>query len=1449
MRVIGCIICDMPTFGDYTTVRELHRTGLGAVYAAAKQGAEPDVAFAVKTCRPDALVLRPDQADQEIAAFVIGAEYAKRIGDHSGCAQRWAKVYAMGRPGDPGAGDDGGAYCVTDLATIATVEKVIAGKVPFDGPTLAWLMGEVVQGLLDLQANLKRGHGNLKPSNVLICGDANKELRAARVVLCDPSPEAERNVEQAHLSDLRGIGALIHAIVLHSPFKGGWPVEPSSAWAALGRDGNKWRELVNTLLDPNPRAERPTLDELAERLRPLAVAKRSRTPLLLGMAAAVLLAGGVGFGVYHYTHREVITIVKWNEQPQLHLQQWRDLCAAYRGWYSLFQDGLGKPPTMGLRERGYATRREAYAATDPQLKELLALPGIAEGYDPWSIAHVARDTDLLQLANTPTDHARSDTGVDKTVAALASVDAIKQGLVEGWKAPQRLKDKAAVYRQRGWVRPAMVLENAVANVNPDKAPDPAVAVDSVLGLVPIVEKVDAAWEEIQKNREAIASINDPILAKFSDAGAAMVGANISDGSTAKREDLVTLEKQALDAAELAKNLSKFVRTVWPTVDAESFTTGPKYAEMLGASPSAVVFADWLAEAKRHPSLDPALDPRRAFNAEQLLTGIDEQATKLTGKPLRGVVQPAVASRLAKLHVDVPAIAPDKLFWKRSNEQKVKDEAARVKRELDEVRAAVDGMIEARRAEFAAGARDLRAKLAARNEVAPGSGAINAAWRGWRDAMVGGAGAGGFADEDYEDVATKSKALDEALAALDKSFPGAIAKSGEGVPQTDWAAALAEASQNEREKRLGAALAGLGATPPDPNAASFKTATTSAGKDYGDWNAKLTQMRTELGRAEDAMNSGQEPTGADSIENVVNKWMSDPLGKQPEIAQSVAGIRERVEATKALKAEKSADVLVGKVMNPDAAKPELTLAAWRRLGDADVGWPRTQAQLDDGKRLKAQLAGVISKLPEARRAPLAKQVASDLAKRWTSYASSVREPRVLEAAFAAMPDYSVDEATLPPKLRYNLLYSKLRKDARPDDSDERVVEVLGAFDRAVRGLGADVANARNVSKLLADAAPIVRAEEIVRPKVDPKTLGPGQMGGKWQANLDTTTADLTFTRGSTTLLFVRVEVPGADPEAAVYLCTRELSIGDAAEIVEAAGPSAWAKFKDGLPAMNTWKTPRGWTLDARGVLTTQSWMQVDSNMTSQLPGYAPGIGVPGQVAKVADTAGGEPQRDHPIQEIPPYTLAYVARLAGCRFPTGAEWNAAHKKFDGGGTPSGSNLRDATFEKQRAHIKSARASVTRQDGFPWPDMGAFGATAVQKLPVGDNARSGQQSDGILWFTLTSTGGGERVHHLVGNVAELVVEDGPQFERTPASAATNAIQDMLGNVKLGVIGGSALSAPELPIDRPIPLEFEDITEGYSDIGCRLAFNAAGTAPPRESFAARLRKLLTDDGYVLGQ
>lgn len=1438
----------MPVFGGYTTSRELHRTGLGCVHAAAKSGAG-DVVFAVKTCQPESIVLGEAGVSREVADFLARAEAAKRVGDHPACGRRWAKIHEVGKisgeRAEDGTPTGAGAFCITDLATLATAEKLVAGKVALDGPALAWLIGEVVEALRELDASLQRGHGNLKPSNVLISGSPEQPLTSARVLLSDPAPVTAADRERIALADLRAIGALIHALVLHTRFQGGWPVEQSSKWNALGPDGPKWRELVNILLDPNPKAQRPSLDELASRLAPMRIRKRSKTPLIAGIAAAILLLGGItGAIIYKQLHTEEIKIVKWLENPEQYGQKWRDLCAAYRGWYSLFQAGLDKPPSAALQGRGYPTRRAAYQAIDPQLKALLNLPGVAPGYDPWSIAHVAADTDLSPLATTPTDHARSDIGVDKTEQALSAVDAVKKGLTEGWEAPQRLKAKAGEYRTQGWLKAATVLESAASNVNPDKAPDPAVAVDSVLGLADVAKNIDEARAKIDSAAAPIGATGDGILAKFSAAIPTMIGAGLESSGTARREDLLALEKQAAAVADLATRVGTFAAGPWQNVDTESFNAGQTYQRLATAAPSAEVFDAWLAEAKLHPLLDPTLDPRRGFNAPQLVADLDTRATTLTGVPMRGTMEPAVGQRLTKVKDDAASIAPEKLIWKRSNQQRIESEAARVKKELEDVRVAIDGLIERRRTEIATAAAEVRRTLTARNDVAPESPAANAAWRKWRDAILA-----AFKDEDYEEVSARAKTLDEAIGALSKTvFPRPLEKAGEGVPQTDWAAALAEASAGERDRRICAALTSLGDQPPDPEAAAFKQATSSAAKDFADWLTKLAQMRTELGRAEEAMDSGQEPTGPNSIESIVDKWTADPIGKQPEIAQSISGIKDRVAATRAVKAEKSLDVLVGKVRSPDAAKPEVTLAAWRRLGDADIAWPQTAEHVAQAKPLRAEIDKVIARLPDARRAPLTKQLAADLSKRWAKYAASLRDAPSFQAAIAAMPDFSVEEASLEPRLKYNLLLSRLKKAATPDTDDAQIRQMLQSFERDVQALGSEVSGARNVTKLLSDAAPISRGEEPLTPKVDPRTLGPGK-SGKWQATHVRATAVLTFTRNQTTLVFERIALPNAAEDDGIYISQRELSIADAAEILDAAGVATNFKGVAAPPAAAT--GARGWSFDGRGMLTTSAWMIQDSNMTAQLPGYAPGILAPGQICRVGDAAGGEPTTAHPLQSIGPVSLAYVARLAGARFPTSKEWVAARLRFDGGAIPSGANLRDQTFERQRAHVENMRRSAgARQDAFPWPDNGVFTPDIKPAPPVGDKATSRPGNDGILWFAPTGVGGGTAVHHLVGNVAEFVFENADALERTPADA-TQLDTLLIGDDRstLSVIGGSSLSAPTLVIDKPLPVVLFEATEGFADVGCRLAFNAKGTPPPRESFAMRLQRLLTDDAYLLAR
>jgi hypothetical protein len=252
-------------------------------------------------------------------------------------------------------------------------------------------------------------------------------------------------------------------------------------------------------------------------------------------------------------------------------------------------------------------------------------------------------------------------------------------------------------------------------------------------------------------------------------------------------------------------------------------------------------------------------------------------------------------------------------------------------------------------------------------------------------------------------------------------------------------------------------------------------------------------------------------------------------------------------------------------------------------------------------------------------------------------------------------------------------------------------------------------------------------------------------------------------------------------------------------------------------------------------------------TPERPAYAEPLRAPGQLAQVAQVGGGrggEPTSQHPTQSVSPLALAAAARAVGCRFPTEAEWKAAYQRFGGGG--ANANLRDAAFGAQKAHIAAMQANpaVVNKTAFQWPDAGTFGRDLDAAPPVDGAATVGNGNDGVLWFDPVNLGAGP-VYHLAGNVAELICGDGPQMESTAADA--NALARVLDQ-SLSAIGGSALSDPGLGIDRANPIDLAFAEEGYADLGCRLAFSAKGVAPPRETFVARLSKIVTDDAFLFG-
>jgi formylglycine-generating enzyme required for sulfatase activity len=218
--------------------------------------------------------------------------------------------------------------------------------------------------------------------------------------------------------------------------------------------------------------------------------------------------------------------------------------------------------------------------------------------------------------------------------------------------------------------------------------------------------------------------------------------------------------------------------------------------------------------------------------------------------------------------------------------------------------------------------------------------------------------------------------------------------------------------------------------------------------------------------------------------------------------------------------------------------------------------------------------------------------------------------------------------------------------------------------------------------------------------------------------------------------------------------------------------------------------------------------------------------------LSDTVGGNASPDHPIQYVSGQVALLYAGLCGCRLPTPAEWQMAYATFEKSVSLDGWNLRDQTWEAQRRYVATG-------GGSRWPDEGIFpGAMSVSA--AGRTATSRPGNDGALYFQPVNATRGNVFHHLVGNVAQFVcdVSDSDQLGATRTTAV--GIRQFIEQFPkcLYVIGGSALSAPELPLDKAQPVTHTE--EAYADVGFRLAFTA-----PSRTLAEKVKWAIGDPPY----
>lgn len=274
----------MPGFGRFETVEELASSGPFTVYSARSPGDDGPPKFAIKTFSTVDEFADPDMIEARASGFLESARAQQELAKSN--PDSWAPVYDLGRTPTH-------AYFVTDLYEL-TAHKLIDSRRDMTPAEVVRMVLAVARALESLRsARNGRGHGDLKPTNVLIRA-ADNDLAQASVFLIDPAPEA-RLVNQGTADDQRSLADMLHQLVVFRPGPKGGTVQGGPEWSRLGKAGEILRAACEWLLNPQAGVI-ASYEEVRAKLEPAAQVKSGGSKkglLIAGVAGVVLLGGAV----------------------------------------------------------------------------------------------------------------------------------------------------------------------------------------------------------------------------------------------------------------------------------------------------------------------------------------------------------------------------------------------------------------------------------------------------------------------------------------------------------------------------------------------------------------------------------------------------------------------------------------------------------------------------------------------------------------------------------------------------------------------------------------------------------------------------------------------------------------------------------------------------------------------------------------------------------------------------------------------------------------------------------------------------------------------------------------------------------------------------------------------------------------------------------------------------
>ncbi|MCC6321153.1 MAG: SUMF1/EgtB/PvdO family nonheme iron enzyme [Phycisphaerales bacterium] len=684
-----------------------------------------------------------------------------------------------------------------------------------------------------------------------------------------------------------------------------------------------------------------------------------------------------------------------------------------------------------------------------------------------------------------------------------------------------------------------------------------------------------------------------------------------------------------------------------------------------------------------------------------------------------------------------------------------------------------------------------------------------------------------------------------LRGLDRSLPRGIRRPD---PQPAWMERLNAELANARERRLERVLAPWSEAPVDPALAGSTDDVEREASEFVDLCGRAARAADQMAAVEslldNAWGSAERRTSSDAtaaaqtIQELSGEW-AGRAKSDPVIRRIVGPLLERVEGLRAAEGVNDALILVSGAHTPDPSRPELALASWRRLSQRPgVLWPATVEELDQEAAAAASVRGVIDRLPDpARRGQLREHLAQEESRRLIRFLSYTRDAANIDAGFSRLAEFGVSPDQLDPWLRYNFHLRGLRASVDRLGEAELRAEIR-RFATAARELPGGVSFRSEVVPVLTDLELIAGGKEPASLPAWYAALGPAATG-RYTASAERDGDRLVFSPKAEfsdwghalPIEFVLVRPPAGSGVAPFYIGTSEVGVAAFASMhaVSAADSSVstprlarflqtFAPDEDPRFGPRSWE----WNPDRTSIRPAHEWLisqggRIDEYGIGQFP------------LRPVDAS--------PVQHIAPVAAACFASLVGCRLPTSGEWLAAAGAF--AAVPQPSNFRDQTWARHRDHIAGLTAS----------------GLAVQPADAGalDRERldsSGQKSivpvdDGWLWFAPDPQSPVDAPRHMIGNVAEYVLDASVAFPADPRGARTVELAGSCSE-RFKVIGGSALTDPAMAPQTPRTVNLAEAAEGYCDVGFRLVFTGKHVGADAHSMAARLDRLLTPTPYL---